>query len=317
VRLGKFWFKTLYLGPKGIYGIKTVLELIAVSVAINEEDNSEDNNRKPSLYYAFCDFLDKVSEIDELQLAFKKNRDTRDWEQIIPAGYSDDDAFIMDPSNSKNDLMNNFRNHELEIQNLKAFAKTTKNKMELQSVTRTTSIFRPTPKLFKKMAELNFAQPTKFFCEPDREYNSFFCNMEIRSSWMKTKDTKNVLELIKNFLLTYTRATSSEVSQVEPNMSDSDESDLTDSEDYESNYSEDEVSSNASINESVDLNRVSVFLCSFIWEHIMGSNLFGTEGLRQMNKATQFRHHDADVIFRIPAHKCPKLGGLRVGFKWD
>jgi len=136
VRLGKFWFKTLCLGPKRIYGIKTVLELIAVSVGIDEEDESDDEkNETPSLYYAFIDFLDKVSEIDELLLAFKKNHCTRNWDQVIPAGVSDDDAFIIDPSNSKNDLTKYFKNFELEIQNLKAFAKTTKNKLSGLTIT--------------------------------------------------------------------------------------------------------------------------------------------------------------------------------------
>jgi len=66
VRLGKFWFKTLYLGPKRIYGIKTVLEVIAVSVGIDEEDRSDERNEQPSLYYAFCAFFDEVSQIDQL-----------------------------------------------------------------------------------------------------------------------------------------------------------------------------------------------------------------------------------------------------------
>jgi len=196
VRLGKFWLKALYLGPKRIYGIKTVLELIAVSAGINEMKESEEKNENPSLYYAFCDFLLEVSQINDLQLAFQKIRGTKNWERIMPNGYSDDDdddyqdnddeesdeeRYIIDPSNSKNDLMKNFRNREPEIRKLKEFAKTTKNKMEVQSVTRITSIFRPQPKLFKVMDQMSVKRPTRFRCDPDYEYNSFFCHMQINN----------------------------------------------------------------------------------------------------------------------------------------
>jgi len=316
VRLGKFWFKTLYLGPKRIYGIKTVLELIAVSVGINEEDESDKNNQTPSLYYAFIAFLDEVSQIDQLGLAFKKNSHTRNWERTVPVGYSDDDVFIIDPSNSKNDLSKYFKNREQEIHKLKAFAKTTRNKMEVQSVTKPSIIFRPQPKFFKVLAELNFRKPIRFFCEPDREYKSFFCEMEIRTSRMETEVVQKVLQLIQNILLTYTRASSSEVSLVETTMSDTDESySETESEEYWRLHYE-EVSSNDS-NESVDvLQEVSDSVRRFIWEQIMEKS-FGPEGMKKMKKATRLRYQDSDVVFRIPAQKCPTAGGLSVGFKWD
>jgi len=164
------------------------------------------------------------------------------------------------------------------------------------------------------MAELKFPKPTKFFCQPDdSKYNSFFCDMEIFTSRMEYQDAKKVLQLIQNFLLTYTRSSSSEVSLGEPTMSDSDESySETDyeEEEVESTYCEDEVSSTDS---NDGLTEVSDCVGTLIWEHVKGN-----KGMwMKMKKAWKLRYEDADVIFHIPAQKCPNDGGLSVGLKWD
>jgi len=99
VRLGKYWYKTLYLGPKNIYGMKLMLELVAVEVS----HKMKMKGQPESLTTAFGEFLAQVSKIDSLKL--------------------------VDPINKYNILADNFKGREDEVKNLKSFAAATAKKL--------------------------------------------------------------------------------------------------------------------------------------------------------------------------------------------
>jgi len=136
VRLGKYWYKTLYLGPKNIYGMKLMLEVIAVSVAQKMKGEGE----AQSLTTAFREFLILVSQIDGLQVTFDNWKPQMKQDKALPNA-------IYDPNNKFNNLALNFKGGEEELKNLKNFAVATKDKLTGNN-TELFNLFQPSlPKL--------------------------------------------------------------------------------------------------------------------------------------------------------------------------
>ncbi len=66
----------MYFGENCIYGIKTIIDLIAVAAVMNATKNPDEN---PSILSTFVKFLDDVCNIDKLKLAFEKDFEGNYW----------------------------------------------------------------------------------------------------------------------------------------------------------------------------------------------------------------------------------------------
>jgi len=302
VRLGKFWYKSLYLGPKPIYGVKTILELIAVSAAMEEQATYA----TPFLTKAFNKFLDGVRRIDKLGLAFKKNRNGY-WELSQLRGCA-----IIEPANPYNDLSKNFAKREVELDNLKKFAMITHGRISQAILSNQCSgreifeIFRPLPKICEGFRAIN---PPQIIEGPnlDTSYRSLVPSMIINNPKLFERGPfmNDILRVIQATLST---AVSSSVSSVavRGEVSSSVSSVAVRGEVSSS------VSSVAVLGENPEdtVKKVQPMINRMLTEDVCG---------REYSPwvPAELRHEDCDVTFKIPISTERKLGALKYSFKWD
>jgi len=279
VRLAKFWYKTLYLGPAPIYGVKTMLELIAVSAAMQEQATYD----SPCLIRTFNRFLNDVERIDKLRLGFKKNHKGL-WELTQTEGCA-----IIEPANPYNDLSKNFAEREVELGNLKKFAMITRERIsEAVQLNHCSglhffNIFRPLPK--KLCERFRVDSPHILGCsELDTSYKSLVPDMLINNpKRFNQKGPGPVMEdILKVIQLNLYTAVSSAVSSVAVPGEDPEET----------------------------VKKVTPMI-----ERMLSEDLWGQK--YSPWKPTTLRHEDYDVTFKIPISTERKQGAVTYSFKWD
>jgi len=164
VRLVKYWYKTLYLGPRSIYGMKLMLEIIAVNVSNKMKGQPE------SWTAAFREFLTQVSQIDN---------------GVIN---------LVDPNNPYNNLAENFKDRGTELKNLKEFAAATAKKLSNNNGD-LLEIFQATPP--KLPTTITFV--TSFTTGPQKcKFNQY---MTVRNEEKRKKLQDSDIAAIKIFLV--------------------------------------------------------------------------------------------------------------------
>jgi len=277
VRLGKFWYKTLYLGPKRVYGVKSILELIATSVGM-EEGTKHPN----SLVRAFDSFLWKVQRIDKLRLAFKQKSNGY-WEIRNPTP-EDPEYFVIEPANPFNNLTRSFYKHEQELQNLKKFAQLTQKTFWeiIHSNFKSRSfvdIFRNLP----KQGPVYVLPKPSIICGEDSSYRRYVGNKQV---WNENKIKKEglimeeALQAIQTFLESNVRCVASSI------------------------RADEEQSSNSNLTE------VKKEVQRLMSEDILRKKYTPWESSKD-------KHEDYDVTFTVPVSSHNYFGALKVSFKWD
>ncbi|XP_035710794.1 uncharacterized protein LOC118436551 [Folsomia candida] len=281
VRLAKFWFKSLYLGERPIYGVKTILELIAVAASMKEEDRD-----KKSLLRTFATFLDNVVRIDKLRLKFSNNngrwelentRDNNTYRAGLPT-----DNYIIEPSNPYNNLAKEMIHRDKEVKNLKEFAKISRlrishamrtNQVSVDSVF---NLFRPLPTSLYRICFSDMDSP-EMILGGDASFRRYNPDMKVQNeNIMKKPGRKEFLDAVKIFLSSAVNAGSAAL---------------------------------IANNKEVTLADVKQKV-----EQMIDEDLKGTSHTA-WSPATD-RFEDYDVVFTVPISNNLEMGGVKIGFRW-
>jgi len=286
IRLVKFWFKTLYLGKRSIYGLKPALEIIAVSVSKAEWSRFKTKKSKNSkLQTVFLEFLEQVKKIDKLRLAFRKQANGI-WTQLtddeLPQTKPNDEYFIIEPSNAFNDLTEEFKERQKELENLKSAAKVTQKRVLELATESWFKIFRPVFKISHFFE--NNDLPSVFVCDFFETYNKYDC-LCYKNFKKPFAVNQEVLTAIEIALSTFVRAAASEFMVLE-NLT------LT--------------------NKPVmDEDKFIPLVETMIKEDIIMDG-----GVEEKDKS-KIQHGECDVTYYVPFCKYLGSGCLRVSFKWE
>ncbi|XP_035710694.1 uncharacterized protein LOC118436521 isoform X2 [Folsomia candida] len=279
VRLAKFWYKSLYLGERPIYGVKTILELIAIAAAMKEEDRD-----KKSLLRTFAKFLDNVAQVDKLRLKFSNSNGK--WELENTGGKVPFENYIIEPSNPYNNLAKQMINRDKEVNNLKEFAKISRlrisdamktHKVSVESVF---NLFRPLPTSLYPTFFSDIGRADIIVGE-DPSFRGYNPDMKIyNENIIKNPGMKELLMVnaVKIFLSCTVNA------------------------------------GNAALvanNKEVTLTEVRQKLRRMIDEDLKGTPHNITEWLPTTNRVEDF-----DIVFTVPISTNLEKGAVKIGFRW-
>jgi len=258
-----------------------MLELIAVSAAMKELDFE-----KPLLLRAFNRFLATVEKIDQLHLAFEKYGQGL-WKISQSASCG-----IIEPSNPYNNLSKNFAKREVELANLKMFAKVTRERISQAMQSQQCSIglgffdlFRSQPKLVTAFALLPI--PSILGGEDD-SYKSFFPRMELRNpnKFKINPMMGQFLKAIQSSLFIYVRAASLSTSSSGGG-------------------------GGGRGGGTPELSKIRPVVNKRLTEDVRGGSY------SPWTSSHGKRHEDYDVTLTVPISDQSKLGAVKYSFKWD